>query len=200
MTSQAMWKTSTPVNPARPAAPTGAAGAEADPAVDELLQCLYAEHATALFAYVRRMTGGDRQLAEDVVQETMLRAWRSAHSLDPERPSLRPWLFTVARRIVIDHHRNRSVRPTETGDDGLETLTVGDEIEGRLSAIVVSDALNSLSPAHKAVIVELYYRGSKVDDAARTLGVPSGTVKSRAYYALRALRLALEERGMTSPI
>ena len=67
------------------------------------MRALYAEHAGPLFAFALRLTAGDRQRAEDVVQETLLRAWRNAHKLDEQGSrSLRPWLMTVARRIVID--------------------------------------------------------------------------------------------------
>jgi RNA polymerase sigma-70 factor (ECF subfamily) len=65
-----------------------------------------------------------------------------------------------------------------------------------LESWAVSDALSSLRPEHKRVLLETYYRGKSVNEAAATLGVPAGTVKSRTFYALRALRLALEERGL----
>jgi RNA polymerase sigma-70 factor (ECF subfamily) len=72
---------------------------------EELLDVLYAEHAAALLAYVRRLVGGDRFQAEDVVQETFVRAWRNAGRLDGA--GARPWLFTVARRIVVDGYALR---------------------------------------------------------------------------------------------
>jgi RNA polymerase sigma-70 factor (ECF subfamily) len=142
-------------------------------------------------------TGGDRQWAEDVVQETLLRAWRNADKLDFSRASLRPWLFTVARRIVIDGRRSRSARPREVDAALLELLPAADEIDRSLSALMITEALDSLTPAHREVLTELYFRGRTVSGAAQALGVPPGTVKSRVYYALRAIRLALEERGVT---
>ena len=69
------------------------------------------EHAEALLAYVQRLVHGDRQLAEDIVQETLLRAWRHAGSVPPE--SRRPWLFVTARHLVIDAYRARRSRPAE---------------------------------------------------------------------------------------
>src|SRR5262249_47024295 len=83
---------------------------------DAFVTEMYHQYRAPLMTYVLRLTAGDRQHAEDVVQETMVRAWRQADKLDLTEPSLMPWLATVARRIVIDDKRRRSVRPTEMGD------------------------------------------------------------------------------------
>jgi RNA polymerase sigma-70 factor (ECF subfamily) len=165
---------------------------------EELMRALYREHASALFAYVLRLVAGDRFLAEDIVQETLLRAWKSAATLDPQARSLRPWLVTVARRIVIDGHRSRQARPPETSPAGLEQLPAGDELERSLRLMTISDALQDLSAAHREALVETYFRGRTVSEAAEELGLPPGTVRSRVFYALRALRNALEERGVTT--
>lgn len=167
-------------------------------AEDDLIRALYEEHGGPLLGYVVRLTSGDRQLAEDIVQETLFRAWRSADKLGDDPSSLRPWLFTVARRLVIDGARSKKVRPQEVGAAPLEVLPAPDELDRTLSAMTVIDALRSLSAAHREVIIETYYKGRTVAEAAEELGVPAGTVKSRVYYALRALRLALEERGVAS--
>jgi len=164
---------------------------------DELLRTLYAEHAGPLLGYVIKLTDGDRQRAEDVVQETLLRAWRHPESLDPSRGSLRPWLWTVARNIVVDAARARRARPQEVAEDALAVIPVEDQIDQALLSWEVAEALGTLSDDHRAVLVETYYRGRTVAEAAEVLGIPAGTVKSRAFYALRALRLALEERGIT---
>jgi RNA polymerase sigma-70 factor (ECF subfamily) len=164
---------------------------------DELLRTLYAEHAGPLLGYVIKLTDGDRQRAEDVVQETLLRAWRHPESLDPSRGSLRPWLWTVARNIVVDAARARRARPQEVAEDALAVIPVEDQIDQALLSWEVAEALSTLSDDHRAVLVETYYRGRTVAEAAEVLGIPAGTVKSRAFYALRALRLALEERGIT---
>jgi len=168
-------------------------------AEDELLVAeLYRQYHRPLLTFTLRLTGGDRQWAEDVVQETMIRAWRSADRLDVDGTSLMPWLATVARRIVIDNRRSRDVRPPEVGDGPLENFPMADEMEGLLRKVVVTEALGALSPAHREILTETVLRDRTVNQAAEVLGIPVGTVKSRVYYALRALRVALEERGVTA--
>jgi RNA polymerase sigma-70 factor (ECF subfamily) len=163
---------------------------------EELLDVLYAEHAAPLLAYVQRLLGGDRHQAEDVVQETFLRAWRNGARLTGA--GARPWLFTVARRIVIDGYRQR--RPAPAGPDPVTPgAAAPDELEQALLSWDVTEAFRSLSADHRAVLLEVHYRDRTIAEAARVLGIPEGTVKSRTYYALHALRLALEERGVMAP-
>jgi len=161
---------------------------------EELVRALYAEHAAALLRFTLRMTDGDRQRAEDIVQETLLRAWLHPEAI-AERPA-RPWLFAVARNLAVDAHRARKARPQEVGEGALNLVPVPDEADRVLESWAVADALAALRPDHRQVLLEAYYRGRSVAEAAVVLGVPAGTVKSRAFYALRALKLALEERGL----
>jgi RNA polymerase sigma-70 factor, ECF subfamily len=164
---------------------------------DAIVTEMYRQYRAPLMSYVLRLTAGDRQHAEDVVQETMVRAWRQGGKLDLTEPSLMPWLATVARRIVIDDKRRKSVRPTETGDDMLENAPVADTTDDLLRKVVMAEALQLLSPAHREVLNETILRDRTVNEAAEVLGVPVGTVKSRVYYALRALRVVLAERGVS---
>jgi RNA polymerase sigma-70 factor, ECF subfamily len=165
-----------------------------DPAT--AMRQLHDEHAAALWAFCLHLTGNDRARAEDVAQETLLRAWRHAEDLTDARGSVRSWLFTVARNIVIDEWRTRRSRSEVPTPDVPELTSGGDGTDELLLSWVVAEALTSLSAEHRAVLVECYYRGRSVADAARRLGIPEGTVKSRTHYALRALRLALEELGV----
>jgi RNA polymerase sigma-70 factor (ECF subfamily) len=161
---------------------------------EEVSRALFAEHAEALLAYVQRLLRGDRQLAEDIVQETLLRAWRNGGKV-PAR-SRRPWLFVTARNLVIDSYRARQARPPEVTAELLELTAKDDDLDAALDAIVVIDALRTLSPEHRAVLFDSYYRGQTATQIAATRGIPAGTVRSRMHYALRAMRLALHERGV----
>ena len=161
---------------------------------EAFVRALYAEHGGALLRYALHLTGGDRQRAEDLVQETIVRAWRHPEALT-DRPA-RPWLFAVARNLAVDAHRARKARPQEIGEGALELVPVPDEADRVLESWAVADALSTLRPEHRRVLLETYYLGRSVAEAAAVLGIPAGTVKSRAFYALRALKLALEERGL----
>jgi RNA polymerase sigma-70 factor (ECF subfamily) len=161
---------------------------------EELVRALYAEHAGPLLRYALHLMSGDRQRAEDIVQETLLRAWQHPEAI-ADRPA-RPWLFAVARNLAVDSFRARKARPHEVGEGALELLSVPDEAERALESWAVADAIRSLRAEHRGVLLETYYHGRSVAEAAAVLGIPAGTVKSRTFYALRALKLALEERGL----
>lgn len=166
---------------------------------DELIVAeLYRRYHRPLLAFVGRMTAGDRQLAEDVVQETMIRAWRNLDRLDADAESLMPWLATVARRVLLDHRRYRDSRPPEAGDAPLEHLPVPDETNQLLRSVILADALEELSEAHREALNETILADRTVNEAAEKLGIPVGTVKSRMYYAVRALRAVLHEKGVTA--
>jgi len=163
---------------------------------DATVTALYRAYRDPLLTFVLRLTAGDRGRAEDVVQETMVRAWREAGRLDLSGPSLLPWLTTVARRIVIDEHRRRQLRPAERQEDSIADVAVDDESTATLLRVAVADAMQVLSRAHREVVSETILRDRTACQAAEVLGIPVGTVKSRLYYALRALQVILAERGL----
>jgi RNA polymerase sigma-70 factor (ECF subfamily) len=159
----------------------------------ELLRSLHDQYAQSLLSYVVGLTS-DRAGAQDVVQETMLRAWRNTAVLERSSGSVRGWLFTVARHIVIDQWRSASRRP-EVLNDRVPEQTVQDAVRKILDRQLVRAALQTLSIDHRQALFECYFRGASIAEAADTLGVPPGTVKSRTHYALRALRQAVDGMG-----
>ncbi len=162
-----------------------------------LVEELYDEYGAALYSYALGFLG-DPGRAGDLVQEVMLRAWRHADSVPPRTGTPRAWLFAVARNLLTDWHRAAQRRPENlTGPDEFPDLAVLDEEMDRvLQASQMTEALGRLSPEHRAVLQEVYYRGRTTLEAARALDIPVGTVKSRTYHALNRLRLVLLEMGV----
>jgi RNA polymerase sigma-70 factor, ECF subfamily len=162
------------------------------PTIEEL----QASFSGPLYLYALRRLG-DRQAAEEVVQDTLLAAWRHADRYDPDRGSVATWLFSIARNLTVDRGRRRSARPrlVAAAVDRPDRSVVTDA-ERALEAWQLSEAIASLSLEHREAIVEVHYLGYTVREAAARLGVPEGTVKSRLYYGIRALRLRLEELGV----
>jgi RNA polymerase sigma-70 factor, ECF subfamily len=163
---------------------------------DAIITALYQVYRAPLMSFVLRLTGGDRQHAEDIVQETMVRAWREAGQLDLSVPSLMPWLTAVARRIVIDEHRRKRARPAESGEPAAPDRPVDDSAADTVLRVAVADAMRQLTSSHRQAISETILRDQTATQAAVVLGIPVGTVKSRVHYALRVLEVVLAERGL----
>jgi RNA polymerase sigma-70 factor (ECF subfamily) len=154
----------------------------------------YAAHAGELYGFAMRSLG-DSGLAEEAVQETFLRAWRAGDRFDPQIGSLRTWLFAILRNVVIDLGRARAARPG-VADGGIEPSV--EPLEEALLSWQVEEAMRRIGEDHRRVLFETHYRGRPYAEVAVELGVPEGTVKSRVYYGLQALRVALEELGYES--
>lgn len=163
---------------------------------DAWIRETYRAHGDEIYGFARRSLGDD-QLAEEVVQDTFLKAWRARARFDDELGSLRTWLFAICRNAVIDAARARSIRPVVTDAD--LDAAVGDdvasEVDRALTSWQVTEALRRLGEDHRRVLVEIHVRGRPYREVAAELGVPPGTVKSRVYYALKALALTLDEMG-----
>jgi RNA polymerase sigma-70 factor (ECF subfamily) len=160
------------------------------PVADARMRALYATYGPSLLRTISGWTRGDREAAEDLLQETMLRAWRNLDTLDEGR--IRPWLLTVARRLAIDASRSRAARPPECGDEPLGHLaTRHDDVEQVLDREVLTRAMAGLSDPQRTVLFHVYYMHSTMRQTAETLGIPEGTVKTRTRHALRALRTDL---------
>ncbi|MGN6324674.1 sigma-70 family RNA polymerase sigma factor [Pseudolysinimonas sp.] len=161
----------------------------------DALRALADAHAAAVWRYVVHLTG-DRAGADDVVQETLLRAWRTDAILAQDPAGVRSWLFTVARNLVIDEHRSARKRH-ELSTDEVPERVERDRTDALFEAMLVEEALAGLGYEHRSVIVHAYFGGRSIAETARELDIPEGTVKSRLHYGLRALRLALQEKGVT---
>jgi RNA polymerase sigma-70 factor (ECF subfamily) len=158
---------------------------------EEAIAELWQAHGPSLLRFALKLTLGDRQRAEDIVQETLLRAWRHPEVVGSGRTPIRAWLFTVTRHVAIDlwRSRSRAEAAEEVIDDSHAELPDPDElIERTVDALDVQAALDLLSAGHRQVITEMYFRGHSAAETAEILGIPVGTVKSRSYYALRVLR------------
>lgn len=165
--------------------------------IEELIRT----HGPGLLNYTTRLLNGDRAAAEDVLQETWVRAWRHFDQLSEQKGSVRGWLTRVAHNIAMDQHRARRARPTEVGWSDFETTreaapdNPAKEVEER---ILVEQLLEPLSDQHRNTIVEVYFAGHTASGAASVLGVPVGTVKSRVFHALRTMRSKAEAVGVAA--
>jgi RNA polymerase sigma-70 factor (ECF subfamily) len=163
---------------------------------DALMTALYTEHYGVLLGFISRYVR-DRHQAEDMVQETLLRAWRHIHRIDLDAASTRSYLLTIARNVVTNAWRAEQRRPRLVADDNaLASLPTPDTVDGMVEGWLVTAALDRLSTEHRTVVQSLYFEGRTIADTAERLAVPPGTVKSRAYYAVRAMRAAFEEMGV----
>jgi RNA polymerase sigma-70 factor (ECF subfamily) len=167
--------------------------------LDGLLRTLYTEYRPALLSYATGLTG-DRFRAEDIVQETLVRAWRNAERLRRHPRALRAWLFRVTHNLVIDHARARQARPQEVAPSSYSTAAVNDHADQVLTAFDVNRALELLTPPHRLILVEVYMHGRSVHEAARSLRIPVGTAKSRLFYAARYFRHSIRlDPGSSAP-
>ncbi|MFJ4696378.1 sigma-70 family RNA polymerase sigma factor [Streptomyces sp. NPDC088766] len=182
--------------PPRGAGPTRPGPARTD--CEHFVHVVYEQHGSSLMRFAARLLDGDWDRAEDILQEAAVRAWRHIGLLGRQEKGLRPWLFTVVRNLVIDDQRARQIRPVTAGPFEQAVIPVADHVERTLTRHVVTDALRDLTPQQRQILHHMYFRGDSVAEAAEALGIAQGTVKSRTYYAMQALRTALRDRGLCS--
>jgi RNA polymerase sigma-70 factor (ECF subfamily) len=174
--------------------PRSAYGEKPSEAANEAgLREAFLAHGGELYGFARRSLNS-KESAEDVVQETFARAWRSRSRFDATLGTLRTWLFTIERRVILDasiQQRKSEVHPFEEGSEPVGE----DHVERAMLGWQMESALQRLNPEHRVVITELYFNGRSGREVAELLALPEGTVRSRAFYALRMLRLLMEEAG-----
>jgi RNA polymerase sigma-70 factor (ECF subfamily) len=162
----------------------------------EAVRDLYRTYSGELFGFALNALG-ERGVAEEVVQEVFTRAWRHADSYDPGRGSVRTWLYQIARHAIIDARRRASVRPAlPLHEPGERDEGTGPTIEQAMLGWQVVSALERLPPEHRQMIRLAHFQGLTMREIAERCDLPVGTVKSRTWYALRSLRLVLEEMGI----
>lgn len=162
--------------------------------VDETsLREAFLTHGGELYGFARRSLNSPES-AEDAVQETFSRAWRSRSRFDSTLGSLRTWLFTIERRVILDVSTRQMKNKTFPLDQGNDPSSE-DHVEKAMLGWQMESALKRLDPEHRMVVTELYFNGRSGREVAELFGLAEGTVRSRAFYALRMLRLLMEEAG-----
>lgn len=163
---------------------------------EDAARSLYRTYGGELYGFVLNRLG-DRGLAEEVVQEIFTRVWRNAEAFDPGRGSVRTWLYGIARNAVVDVERHRSRRPPLARFEPAEEDELATEpIEQALVRWQLQQAFERLTPDHREMLRLGHFAGLSVKEIAEVTGLAPGTVKSRTYYAMRSLRLALDEMEM----
>ena len=164
----------------------------------EAFQALYDRHSPILLGLIFKIVG-NRQTAEEILQETFWKVWNKSESYDPTKASFRTWLFSIARRGAIDSHRRASARPTLQGDEMAEDVlnktesesSVSDSVFGNQRRQAIRQALGQLSAEQREVIELAYFNGLTRREIASHKGIPLGTVHTRARLALQKLENVL---------
>jgi RNA polymerase sigma-70 factor (ECF subfamily) len=161
----------------------------------EAMRALYRLYGGELYGFALNALS-DRGAAEEIVQEVFLRAWRHAGQYDPARAGVRTWLYQITRHAIIDARRRAAVRPALAQHEPAGEAEAAGSLEQAMLGWQVAAALERLTPEHRQMIRMAQFRGLTMREIAEHTGLPLGTVKSRTWYALRSLRLVLEEMGV----
>ena len=160
---------------------------------DESVRAAYDAHGAELYRFCRGMLG-DGGLAQDAVQEAFVRAWRARDRFDPATASLRTWLFSIARNVVIDMHRARAARPAVGGDVTDDMRSVNDHADQVVLGLELRHGLATLSVDQRHAVTEIALRGRTSADLAAELGASDSTIRSRLYYGLKAMRATIQDK------
>ncbi|MBD0329478.1 MAG: sigma-70 family RNA polymerase sigma factor [Thermoleophilia bacterium] len=185
----------------RGAAPTASAGEDSRLVVrvaagdGNAFEELYRRYARPVYALALRRLG-DREGAEEAVQETFAAVWRSARSFRPERGGASSWLYAIARNAVIDRFRARPEPVAEPPDEAADEPGPGERVESDWLAWRVHYAVAELPDREREVIELAYWSGLSQSEVAARLRLPLGTVKTRTRSALARLAEALDAEGV----
>jgi RNA polymerase sigma-70 factor (ECF subfamily) len=159
------------------------------------LRWLVEQHHKPLLGFLWRMTNGDRPLAEDLVQETMIRMLQGIQGYDGKRP-FKPWLYQIAVNVTRDYYKQAEMRHTQSANGAMEFVAAVQRPE---AAVIAQETMNEavtavhqLSPRQREAILLRYSEGMSLAEIAAVLDVPVGTVKSRLSLGLKRLRERLE--------
>lgn len=154
---------------------------------------LYRRYSKRLYCFGIKALG-NTGLAEEMVQESFVRLWRTAAGFDARRASVSTYLYVLARSTAADIRKRPSSRPLLPVED--VEVPQADTVDQILDGLIVHEALGTLSPAHLEVMRLAHDEDLTQSQIAERLGLPLGTVKTRMFHAMRALRAALDERGV----
>jgi RNA polymerase sigma-70 factor (ECF subfamily) len=164
-------------------------GREAD------LRWLVERHHAPLLGFLWRMTNGDRPLAEDMVQETMMRMLHGIKGYDGGRP-FKPWLYQIAVNVTRDYYKQAEMRHTQSANGAMDLVAAVQRPE---TAVIAQETVNEavtavhdLPPHQREAILLRYSEGLSLAEIAAVLDIPVGTVKSRLSLGLKQLRAQLE--------
>jgi RNA polymerase sigma-70 factor, ECF subfamily len=158
-------------------------------------ETLYHRYARTVFGLALRRLG-DRDRAEEAVQETFTAVWRSAHSYRPDRGPGAPWLYAVARNAIVDRFRGRGEPVAEIPDAPSPDAGPEQAAEAGWVSWRVHRALEELPPAEREVVELAYWSGLSQSEVAGFLNIPLGTVKTRTRSALSRLSDVLDSEEL----
>lgn len=159
----------------------------------EKLRQIFQEHSARLIRFLKRLNADQPHIAEDLLQETMIRAWLHVQELPADEDHIRSWLFAVARNVSVDEARRRRRRPRESDvEKAVENYaTTADPMRVVIATESMLEAYRNLNPDRRKAFEEIYLNSGSALDAASRLSVPEGTAKSRAFYAMQSIRSAI---------